>query len=643
MISKRSIERVRETAKVEEIVSNFVNLKRRGVNLIGNCPFHNEKTPSFIVSPSKNIYKCFGCNKSGDAFRFVMDHEGYSYIEAVRYVAKYYRIELEEIEATEEQKLTEQKEESLFIVSEWAKKKFSKNLFETQAGLNIGLAYFKERGYRENIIKKYDLGFSSDGDDDLTSAAKYLKHNIEFLKEIGLTTSSEKDFFRNRVMFTIHNLSGKAIGFAGRIMGNQKNLPKYINSPESPIYNKRKTLYGLYFAKNEIRKKDFSYLVEGYTDVLSMVQAGVENVVASAGTSLTSEQIQLLKRYSPNIKVLYDGDSAGVNAALRGLEMLLEEEMTVKLILLPENHDPDSFIREVGEAGFAEFVEKNQKDFVLFKTQLLLQNTKHDPIQKAQALKDIINTLAKVKDTIIRSMYVKECSQLLDTDEKIIYSEINKILRKEIKDRNLKKLRETETENNLEIVVENETTAPSQKIFISNDEYQERELIRVMMIKGDKIYDKNENIPVLDHILSETEDITEYFEDSSFRTLIESLREMRLHGQFPDNDYYIHHIDKKISDLFIEFSFDKNVYADWSKKGLELQTQLHPDLNHVHETDQAILRINYQKINKIIIQNQTKLKAKSESDNEYFLLLKLHTKLLEQKKMLAQLLNIVVK
>ncbi|MEZ4908937.1 MAG: DNA primase [Saprospiraceae bacterium] len=506
MITKRSIERVTETARIEEVVGNFVNLRRRGVNLIGLCPFHNEKTPSFTVSPSKNIYKCFGCGKGGDSVNFVMEHEGYSYIESIQYLAKMYGIQLEEVEVSDEYKKSEEKDQSLFIINEWAKNKFSHYLFNTQYGSKVGLAYFKERGFREAIIKKFDLGFALDEADALTKSAMETQYNVELLKELGLTSQSNRDFFRNRVMFTIHNLSGKPIGFAGRIMGKNDKLPKYINSPESSIYNKRKTLYGLFFAKNEIRKQDFCYLVEGYTDVISLVQSGIENVVASSGTSLTTEQILLIKRYTSTIKVIYDGDAAGINAAVRGLEMIIAESMNVKLVILPENHDPDSFIQEVGTSSFQEYVEKNEKDFVLFKVNLLLKDAENDPIKKANVLKDIIKTLSVVREPILRSMYVRECSNIMKIDEKIIYNEINKLIKTEIKEKNLKRLRDENEDLKTDLTIaggDEDKEKISQTVYQVSDAYQENELMKILLTKGCKIYNKETGELVVDRIISE--------------------------------------------------------------------------------------------------------------------------------------------
>jgi len=643
LISKRSIERVFETAKVEEVVGNFVGLKRRGVNFIGLCPFHNEKTPSFTVSPAKNIYKCFGCGKGGNSVNFVMEHEGYSYIEAIKFIAQMYNIELEEIEMSSEQKESQEKRDSLFIVNEWAKKRFADNLFKTQQGVNIGLAYFKERGFRESIIKKFDLGFAVDDSKDLTQAADREGYKMEYLKELGLVSKKDYDFFRNRVMFTIHNLTGKAIGFAGRIMGNNPKMPKYINSPESEIYNKRKILYGLYFAKNEIRKLDYCILVEGYTDVLSLVQGGIENVVASSGTSLTSDQVRLIKRYTNTIKILYDGDAAGINAAMRGMDLILAENIMVKLVILPENHDPDSYMKEVGPTEFLKFVEENEKDFILYKTQLLLQETSGDPVKRAYILKDIVSTLSKVSDPLIRSMYVKECSNLLDVDEKIIVSETNKLIKKEIKDRVIKQKRAESMEAPMDIVDDDtKVVAPSQTYLLRSDEYQERAVVKVLMEKGHLYFDKDEELLVVDFIIMNVLDTLEYFENSTYKKIIQLALKQREQGHIPDELFYSNNEDSEIRRMYVELVMNPYDYADWASRGMELQTQKPPENNQVEETKQAVMRLTYKKLNKIIKENNKKMSEQDTGSEEYITLLKLHQKLLEEKKKMALQLNIVI-
>ncbi len=427
MIKEKTVQEIFETARVEDVIQDYVSLKRRGVNLIGLCPFHNEKTPSFTVSPAKNIYKCFGCGKGGNAVQFLMEHEQFTYPEALRHLAAKYGIEIEEEEVSSEERLEQQRADSLFLVNEFAMNYYQEQLFETDLGKSIGLNYFKERGFREETIKKFGLGYAPEGKDKFTLAAVNASYNAELLKQLGLTTDYGSDFFRNRVMFTIRNLSGKVVALAGRIMATDVKAPKYINSPETEIYHKSKVLYGAYFAKGPIRKQDECILVEGYTDVISLHQAGIENVVASSGTSLTTGQIHLIKRYTSNVKVLFDGDPAGIKAALRGIDMLLEQDLNVRIVILPEGEDPDSYLKKVGTEAFKDFINGEEaKDFILLKADLLLQEAGNDPIKRAGIIKEIVQSIARVPDPLKRSLFVKECSRLFEVDENILINETNK-------------------------------------------------------------------------------------------------------------------------------------------------------------------------------------------------------------------------
>ncbi|MFZ1750313.1 MAG: DNA primase, partial [Saprospiraceae bacterium] len=435
MITQKTIQEVIQSARVEEVVSDFVNLKRNGANLKGNCPFHDEKTPSFIVSPSKNIYKCFGCGKGGDPVRFIMDHEKMSFPESIRFLAEKYKIDIEETESSADEKEKKLVTDSLYIVNEYAKEYFIDVLFNRSEGKNIGLSYFKERGFRESTIKLFELGYATEERDEFTKKAVDKKFNIEYLHSLGLTTKSDYDFFRSRVMFPIHNVSGKIVAFAGRTLSSDKKVPKYINSPESEIYNKRSVLYGLYFARDAIRKADECILVEGYTDVITLHQGGIQNVVASSGTSLTKEQIQLIQRFTPNIKILYDGDPAGIKAALRGLDLVLEANMNVKLVLLPDGQDPDSFLALKGSSEFVDYLEIHQEDFVFFKTRVLLQESGNDPIQKAGTIRDIVNSIAKIPDTFKRTLYIRQCSAMLEMSEPILVDEVNKVIKSDLKNK----------------------------------------------------------------------------------------------------------------------------------------------------------------------------------------------------------------
>ncbi len=431
MISRDTITKIMDTVRIEEVIGDFVTLKKRGVNMLGNCPFHNEKTPSFTVSPAKGIYKCFGCGVAGDSVRFMMELEHKSYPEALRYLADKYKIEIEETEAPTEKQVEEKNErDSLFIVAAFAQRFYSEQLLETEEGQSVGLTYFKERGFTKETIERFQLGYSPEKGDAFVKAATAEGYQLDYMQKAGLASDKYDrpyDFFRGRVMFTIHNFLGKVVGFGGRTLLSDKKVPKYVNTPETDIYNKSKILYGLYQAKNAIRKEDECILVEGYTDVISLSQAGVENVVASSGTSLTVEQVRLIKRLTPNITITYDGDTAGIKAAIRGIDLILEEDMNVRVVLLPAEDDPDSYVKREGADGFLKYRNEHIQDFILFKAGYLQDESKKDPVKRAEAIKDIVDSIALIPDAIKRSVYVKECAQLMDIQEQILVSEVNKI------------------------------------------------------------------------------------------------------------------------------------------------------------------------------------------------------------------------
>ena len=429
IIDQPTVDRIIDAAEIVDVVSQFVTLKRRGVNYVGLCPFHSDSKPSFYVSPSKNICKCFACGEGGSAVHFIMKHEQLSYYEALKYLALKYNIEVQERELTAEQKEAYNERESLFIINEYARDYFVNTLHQHVEGKSVGLSYFKERGFREDIIKKFQLGYSLEQRDALTTTAIQGGYKKELLVKTGITLEGDNylvDRFRGRVMFPIHTLSGKVVGFGGRILKKAENTGKYVNSPESPIYSKSNELYGIYFAKQAISKSDSCFLVEGYTDVISMHQAGVENVVASSGTALTHGQIRLIHRFTENITVIYDGDAAGIKAALRGIDLLLEDGMNIKVVLLPSGEDPDSFARKQNAESFNRFIKDNEVDFIRFKTQLLLSDAGNDPIKRANLITDIVDSISVIPDNIIRAVYIKDCSMLLNVDERILVQEVNK-------------------------------------------------------------------------------------------------------------------------------------------------------------------------------------------------------------------------
>jgi DNA primase len=430
MIDYATIERIQSAAQIYDVVSDFITLRKRGVNWVGLCPFHEDKSPSFYVSPAKNICKCFSCGEGGAPVHFVMKHEQLSYADALKFLAKKYSIEVKETELTDEQKQAQGDRESLFILNGFAQKNFTHNLFETEEGQNIGLSYFRERGFREDIIRKFQLGYSLEKWDVFTQEALKAGYKKEFLEKTGLTIIRENnrfmDRFHGRVMFPVHSLSGKIVAFGGRILKKDEKTAKYVNSPESEIYHKSNELYGIYLARQAIVKQDRCFLVEGYTDVISMHQAGIENVVASSGTALTQGQIRLIHRFTSNVTVLYDGDSAGIKAAIRGIDLFLEAGLNIKVVLLPEGEDPDSFSQKQNATSFHEYITQNETDFVRFKAALLIKDAENDPVKMAKMISEIVDTVALIPEEIIRLVYVKECAKLLEMDEQVLVRNIAK-------------------------------------------------------------------------------------------------------------------------------------------------------------------------------------------------------------------------
>ncbi|WP_286760958.1 DNA primase [Salegentibacter sp. UBA1130] len=427
MISKSTIDNVFETARVEEVIGDFVQLKKSGSNFKGLSPFSDERTPSFMVSPVKQIWKDFSSGKGGNVVAFLMEHEHFTYPEAIKYLAKKYGIEIEETQQSNEQKQQADERESMYLVSEFANKHFQKNLHKTALGKAIGLSYFKERGFTLETVKKFELGYSLDEWDDFTKEALAEAYKLEYLEKTGLTiVKGEKQFdrFKGRVMFPIHSMSGRVLGFGGRILTNEKKAAKYLNSPESDIYHKSKVLYGINFAKQAIAKEDNCFLVEGYTDVIQFHQSGIENVVSSSGTALTPEQIRLINRLTKNITVLFDGDAAGIRASLRGIDLILEQGMNVRVCTFPEGEDPDSFAKNNSDEALAEYLQENAQDFISYKASLLMEEAKKDPVKKAELIRDIVNSISKIPDTIQQEVYLQECSRIMDISENVLFSSL---------------------------------------------------------------------------------------------------------------------------------------------------------------------------------------------------------------------------
>ena len=432
MIDQVTISRIQDAAQIVDVVSDFVTLRKRGVNFVGLCPFHDDRTPSFYVSPSKNICKCFACGEGGSPIHFIMKHEQLSYYDALKYLARKYNIEVVEKELTDEEKAAQNDRDSMFILNEYARDYFVKTLHNHPEGKAIGMTYFRERGFRHDIIQKFQLGYSLEQRDAFSAEAQKAGYRRDYLLKTGLSAGGESgspliDRFRGRVIFPVHTLSGKVVAFGGRILKKAENTGKYVNSPESEIYSKSSELYGIYFAKNAIVKQDKCFLVEGYTDVISMHQAGIENVVASSGTALTHGQIRMIHRFTENITVLYDGDAAGIKAALRGIDLLLEDGMNVKVLLLPDGEDPDSFARKQNADSFQKYISEHETDFIRFKTQLLLQEVGDDPIKRAGLISNIVQSISVIPDTIKRSVYIQECARQLEVSEKVLIGAVNKI------------------------------------------------------------------------------------------------------------------------------------------------------------------------------------------------------------------------
>jgi len=577
LINHDTIQNIIETSRIEEVVGDFVVLKKRGVNMIGLCPFHNEKTPSFTVSPAKGIYKCFGCGKAGNSINFIMEHEHYSYPEALKYLAGKYNIEIEEEVQTSEQLQSLNEKESLYNISAFAQKYFTENLFNSEEGKAIGYTYFKERDFSEETIKKFQLGYCIDKWDDFTAYALKNGYNPEPLTLTGLTIKKEEQYFdrfRGRVMFPIHNLSGRVIAFGGRILSSDKSKAKYVNSPESDIYHKSNVLYGLHLAKNAIISSNNCYLVEGYTDVISLHQAGVQNVVASSGTSLTTEQIRLIKRYTPNITILYDGDAAGIKASFRGIDMILEEGMNVKIILFTDGEDPDSFARKNRPDDVLHFIKTNAVDFINFKTNLLLLEASSDPIKKAELIKEIIHTIALIPEAINRSVYVKECSIMLNIPEQTVMNELNKTRRKKSQQKT-----QQEEYNQTETDV-TEYTHTIQPEMISNTcEYQEKEIITFLLKYGnnkielDATNEDDEIIQILYEaakfiIMEVKRDSTIQFENKIYESIFLDFDfYINKKNIIPDDTYFVNHSNEMIQMTSINLLSFPYIYSkNWEDK-----------------------------------------------------------------------------
>ena len=571
MIDHATIERILDSAEISDVVSDFVTLRKRGVNMLGMCPFHNEKTPSFTVSPAKGIFKCFGCGKAGNSVNFIMEHESLSYPEALKWLAKKYHIEVHEHEDSEEQKQLNDERESLMIVSGYAQKYFTRYLWEENEGRTIGLSYFRERSFRDDILKKFEVGFAPDGKTPFTEAAQKEGYKLDFLEKTGLTIKRDdwmRDRFAGRVMFPIHNLAGRVIAFGGRILKEDKKTAKYLNSPESEIYHKSKVVYGIFQAKREISKTEKCYLVEGYTDVLSMHQAGIENVVASSGTALTADQIRLIKRFTTNVTIIYDGDEAGIKASLRGIDLVLEEGMNVKVLLLPTGEDPDSFAKKMGASGYLNYIQENETDFIKFKTRLLLKSTEHDPVAKARLISEVIRSVAVIPDTITRSVYIKECSKLLDVKEEILYNEVQKQKRKHSDDFRKNQVREHARTAAKQTKTPQEIKIPK---FIEEELVFLRFLLKHCNVPLFEVEDEEKKTTELltagEFMISELEKDDLISQNELFQIVFNDVKENLNNRDFDPWKHFIYHSNSEVSALATDLLSEKFIESNIWKRG----------------------------------------------------------------------------
>lgn len=592
MITNTTKDLILETARIEEVVGEFVSLKKRGSNLLGLCPFHNERTPSFTVSPAKGFFKCFGCGKAGDSVTFIMEHEHLTFPESLRYLAHKYNITIEEEVQTAESIEAQGQRESLFVVSTYAQNYFTDQLLNTEEGKAIGLSYFRERGFTDEIINRFQLGYSPDRWDGLTKSAIENGYQLTYLEKTGLTITNEAkhfDRFRGRVMFPIHNLTGRVIAFGARILKADPKSAKYLNSPESEIYHKSKSLYGIAFAKKAIIAQDTCFLVEGYTDVISMHQAGLENVVASSGTSLTVEQIRLIGRYTRNVTVLYDGDNAGIKASLRGIDLILEEGMNVRVVLFPDGEDPDSFARSVSTEELKSYLQKQAVDFISFKTKLLLKETANDPIKKAALVRDIVDTIAKVPDAISRAAYLRQTSVLMEMSETVLLQELNKILRKNISKQQSETIQAPTDVPPMDpdeaLLLGMLPTEQEEQLATEHDTLTlEEEIIRILLHYADEEFSfpffvpeiEGETAPVhrvKNFIISQLSDDGIRFTNEIYAGLLAEFSAQVEQNINYDSQQFIQQLEPEVKSVAITLVTPTYVLSNWENKGISVKSE----------------------------------------------------------------------
>jgi len=675
MISQNTIQEILSRIDIIDIVGGFVKLKKRGANYLGLCPFHNEKTPSFTVSPSKEIYKCFGCGRSGNSISFIMEHEKYSYVEALKWLANKYGIAIEETFATDEQRQQIQTADSLYIINSFAQQFFTKQLFETEEGQDIGLSYLKERGFREEVIKKFQLGYSPEQRDAFAKEAIAKQYSAELLLKTGLVVNRNEqllDNYRGRVIFPVHNHSGKVLGFGARILKSNDKAPKYINTPENEIYVKSKILYGSYFARQSIDKLDECLLVEGYTDVISLHQSGIENAVASGGTSLTVDQLRLIKKYTTNLTIIYDGDAAGIKAALRGLDMALEEGLNVKLVLIPDNEDPDSYVNKVGPTAFREFIQKNKRDFILFQLDVALKDAGSDSNKKAEVVNQIAETISRInkaEDFTKQQDYIKQCSEILKIDESGLHALVNKFIRNRIVTQE-RALPFEEAKFQEENARKGQETNYDDSTFnlLFKDELQERELARILLEYGTRYWDDKELIA--DHIFSEMID-EGLLDNPDIIRLINTFKDqVRSAPQHINKNYFVYHPDTKVSSLAVsllnfpyeeserwrrEYSqatgYQKQLFEQTYEQFIktvargndhQLMNYLKAEEDRTHEEVESVLNyLKLRKIKRMLNENHADLE-KNHSKEEQEVLFRTHEHLKNMEKAITEKLGTVI-
>ena len=639
MITPSTIQQITSRIDIVEIIGEYVKLKKRGANYLGNCPFHNEKTPSFTVSPAKEIYKCFGCGKSGNTIGFLMDHEKYSYVEALKWLAARYNITIEETEVSPEVKQQQQAADSLYIINGFAQKYFTSNLFDNEEGRDIALSYLKQRGFREDVITKFQLGYNLEQRDAFTKAALSNQFNVDLLQKSGLVTVRNEipvDNYRGRIIFPVHNNSGKIIGFGARIIKSNDRAPKYINTPENELYVKSKILYGTYFARQSIDKLNECLLVEGYTDVISLHQAGVENVVASGGTSLTIDQLRLIKKFTNNLTIIYDGDSAGVKAALRGLDMALEESLNVRVVLIPDNEDPDSYVNKVGASAFQKFVADNKKDFILFQLEVMLKDVGNDTSKKSDVVNKVAESLSKIdkaEDFIKQQDYIRKCSELLKIDETGLTNLVNKFKRDRIsKDEKKASFEQINFEQQSEQPYEEDPLAS----LLTYDEAQEKNVLRVLIEYGLKPFDEERTMA--DYIFEQVNEF--HFESPEIEHFFEVYKNYYEQGLQPTAKTMLYDDDERVRKMVINIDmhpFELSPNWDNIMEGMNIN-------NRDVSRQDVIMSVNYyklRKIKKMFDENQKDIE-KATSFEDQINLIKVHKVLKEEEQKITQQLGTVI-